>query len=85
MGQIAEGHHKERGAAWTADLIQDFRFGLRTLFKYRSFTVVTVVTLALGIAGCTAIFSLVNAVLIRSLPGRVGPGDFTPSLSQNRT
>ncbi len=33
MGQIAEGHNKERGAAWTADLIQDFRFGLRTLFK----------------------------------------------------
>lgn len=68
MGQIAEGHNKDHGAAWTADLIQDFRFGLRTLFKYRSFTVVTVVTLALGIAGCTAIFSLVNAVLIRSLP-----------------
>jgi predicted permease len=68
MGQIADGHNKERGTAWTADLIQDFRFGLRTLFKYRSFTVVTVATLALGIAGCTAIFSLVNAVLIRSLP-----------------
>ena len=68
MDQMAEDHNKERGTGWTADLIQDFRFGLRTLFKYRSFTAVTVVTLALGIAGCTAIFSLVNAVLIRSLP-----------------
>jgi len=68
MGQIAENNNKERGAAWTADLMQDFRFGLRTLLKYRSSTVVTVVTLALGIAGCTAIFSLVSAVLIRSLP-----------------
>jgi predicted permease len=68
MTEISENHNKERGAAWTADLIQDFRFGLRTLSRYRSFTVVTVVTLALGIAGCTAVFSLVNAVLIRSLP-----------------
>jgi putative ABC transport system permease protein len=68
MGQMADGQNKERGAAWTADLIQDFRFGLRTLFKYRSFTVVIIATLALGIAGCTTIFSLVKAVLIGSLP-----------------
>lgn len=49
-------------------MIRDFRFGLRTLLKYPSFTIATILTLALGIAGCTAIFSLVNAVLIRSLP-----------------
>ena len=54
--------------SWTEDMIRDFRFGLRTLLKYPSFTIVTILTLALGIAGCTAIFSLVNAVLIRSLP-----------------
>jgi putative ABC transport system permease protein len=68
MGQPAEDYYKARNAAWTEGLVQDFRFGLRTLLKHRSFTVVTILTLALGIAACTAIFTLVNAVLIRSLP-----------------
>jgi predicted permease len=60
--------YEARGVAWLDDLAQDLRYGLRTMVKYWSFTVVTVVTLALGIGACTAIFSLVNAVLIESLP-----------------
>jgi putative ABC transport system permease protein len=60
--------YEARGVAWLDDLAQDLRYGLRTMVKYRSFTVVTVFTLALGIGACTAIFSLVNAVLIQSLP-----------------
>lgn len=66
--EATEHCYQARGMAWIDDLIHDLRYGFRTLSKNRSFTVVTVLTLALGIDACTAIFSLVNAVLLRSLP-----------------
>lgn len=64
--------HEESREIWLtqflSELLQDVRYGIRTMFTNKAFSALAILSLALGIGANTAIFSLMESILLRSLP-----------------
>ena len=70
LDQVKELCRDARGTRWFDELVQDVRYGWRGFGRTPGFTAVAVITLAIGIGANAAVFSVINALMLRSLPVR---------------
>src|SRR5262245_55147165 len=63
-----EGTHDADSLVWLETIVQDVRYGLRSLRRSPAVTAIIIASLALAIGASTAMFSIVNAALLRALP-----------------
>src|SRR5687768_7235085 len=82
LTQASEAVRDQRGLPWLESLAADIRYAFRALRRSPAFTLIVVITLALGIGANTAIFSVVRGVLLKPLPHR--DGDRLVYLRQSR-
>jgi hypothetical protein len=68
VAQMKEEHRDRRAFAWVETLVRDFRYGLASIRRTPGFSSVVIAVLALGIGGTVAMFSVVDAVLLKPLP-----------------
>src|SRR5262245_1921092 len=68
LEQVKEECRDSRGTRWLEDLLQDFRYAVRSLKRKPGFAIVALLTLGLGNGATTIMFTLVNGVLLKPLP-----------------
>ncbi|MEO6567392.1 MAG: ABC transporter permease, partial [Opitutaceae bacterium] len=69
--QLKETAREQRGFVWLEQSVRDVRYAFRKLARAKGFTAVALLTLAIGIGGTTAIFGVIDARLLRPIPGSV--------------
>src|SRR5579859_5423959 len=80
LQQIKENYRAARGFPFLDSVLRDLRFALRTFRKNPGSSAVSILTLALGIGANTAIFSIINGLMLRTLPVRDRSEEHTSEL-----